>query len=212
MHYLFDFDGTLADSMPTWAGFHISMLKEYGISCPDGFVKTITPLGNVRASEYTISLGVDLTLDEYLSRMQVVLSEQYGNRILLKKGVERTLKALIERGHTVHVLTASPHKYIDPCLKRNGIYGLFDKVWSIDDFGYPKSEVIIYEEAARRLNAELSDCVFVDDNLTCCTTAKKAGMKVVGIYDETSSNLVEEIKAASDRYVYGFDEIIDIKF
>ena len=212
MHYLFDFDGTLADSMPTWAGFHISMLKEYGIPCPDGFVKTITPLGNIRASEYTISLGVDLTLDEYLARMQVVLSEQYGNRILLKKGVEKTIRHLISKGHTVHVFTASPHKYIDPCLKRNGIYELFDKVWSIDDFGYPKSEVIIYEEAAKRLGVQVSDCVFIDDNLTCCLTGKKAGMTVIGIYDETSSNLVEDIKNASDRYVYEFDEIIDIEF
>ena len=212
MHYLFDFDGTLADSMPTWAGFHISMLKEYGIPCPDGFVKTITPLGNIRASEHTISLGVDLTLEQYLSRMQVVLSEQYGNRILLKNGVEKTLRHLISQGHTVHVLTASPHKYIDPCLKRNGVYELFDKVWSIDDFGYTKAQTIIYEEAAKRLNANLGDCVFVDDNLTCCLTAKKAGKNDIGIYDETSSDLVEEIKVASDMYVYGFDEIMDIEF
>ena len=211
MHYLFDFDGTLADSMPTWAGFHISMLKEYGIPCPDGFVKTITPLGNLRASEYTISLGVDLTLEEYLEKMSVVLSEQYGNRILLKKGVEKTLRYLISRGHRVHVFTASPHRYIDPCLKRNGIYELFDKIWSIDDFGYTKSEVIIYEEAAKRLGVQVSDCVFVDDNLTCCLTGKRAGMTVIGIYDETSSSLVEEIKAAADRYVYGFDEIMDIE-
>lgn len=212
MHYLFDFDGTLADSMPTWAGFHIDMLKEFGIPCPDGFVKTIAPIGNVRASEYTISLGVPLTLEEYLSRMQTVLSDRYGNHILLKKGVERTLRDLTSKGHTVHVLTASPHKYIDPCLKRNGVYGLFDKIWSIDDFGYTKAQTIIYEEAAKRLNADLSDCVFVDDNLTCCTTAKKAGMTVIGIYDDTSSNLVEEIRAVSDRYVYEFDEIMDIEF
>ena len=212
MHYIFDFDGTLADSMPTWAGFHISMLKEFGITCPDGFVKTITPLGNVRASEYTIALGVELTLDEYLDRMQVVLSEMYGNKIPLKRGVEKTLNAILSRGHSVHVLTASPHRYIDPCLKRNGVYELFDKVWSIDDFGYTKAQTVIYEEAAKRLNAKLSDCIFVDDNLTCCLTAKKAGMNVIGIYDETSSDLVEEIKAASDMYVYGFDEIMDIEF
>ncbi len=211
MHYLFDFDGTLADSMPTWAGFHIDMLKEYGITVPNDFVKTITPLGNIRASQHTINLGVSLTLDEYLQRMHVVLSDRYGNKIPLKKGVERTLKALVAEGHKVHVLTASPHKYIDPCLLRTGVYDLFDKVWSIDDFGYPKSETIIYEEAAKRLGASVSDCIFVDDNLTCVRTAKKAGMTVVGIYDETSSSLVEEIKVSADRYIYEFDEIIDMK-
>ena len=57
MHYLFDFDGTLVDSMPTWSGVHVNALKSAGIPVPADFVQTITPLGNYRASQYTISLG-----------------------------------------------------------------------------------------------------------------------------------------------------------
>ena len=62
MKYIFDFDGTLVDSMPTWAGVHINALKNGGIPVPDGFVNTITPLGNYRASQYTVSLGLDISL------------------------------------------------------------------------------------------------------------------------------------------------------
>ena len=31
MFYIFDFDGTLVDSMPFWAGTHIKALTENGI-------------------------------------------------------------------------------------------------------------------------------------------------------------------------------------
>ena len=47
--YLFDFDGTLVDSMGTWAGVHMQALRDGGIPVPDDFVNTITPLGNYRA-------------------------------------------------------------------------------------------------------------------------------------------------------------------
>ena len=41
---LFDFDGTLVDSMPFWAGTHIKALTEGGIPCPENYAQTITPL------------------------------------------------------------------------------------------------------------------------------------------------------------------------
>ena len=141
MFILFDFDGVLVDSMPVWAGVHINMLKEFGVPVPEDFVKTITPLGNLKASEYTISLGADISLEDYLSRQHTVLSYEYGERIVLKDTVKETLETLKAQGHSLNVLTASPHRYVDPCLKRNGIYGLFDNVWTIDDFGLTKDNV-----------------------------------------------------------------------
>ena len=212
MHYLFDFDGTLADSMPTWAGFHISMLKEYGIPCPSDFINTIVPIGSLRASQYAIDLGVKLTLEEYHSKMKTVLAEYYDNSILLKSGAVETLKRLIANGHQVHILTASPHRFVDPCLTRNGAYDLFGKIWSSDEFDYTKNDERIYIEAAKRLGADISDCIFVDDNVTCIETARRAGMFTVGIYDETSSAFFDGMKKAADRYVYQFDEIMDIEF
>ena len=69
MNLIFDFDGTLVDSMPYWAGAHIEALREAGIAVPEGFVNTITPLGNLGASKHTISLGLDVSLDEYLTEL-----------------------------------------------------------------------------------------------------------------------------------------------
>ena len=134
MIYIFDFDGTLVNSMPFWAGTHINALKKYNIPVPENFVDTITPLGNERASKYTISLGIPQTYEEYVAELNEIFKEAYGEIILVKEHVKETLCKLKEEGHSVNVLTASPHKFLDICLKRNGIYDLFEEVWSIDDF------------------------------------------------------------------------------
>lgn len=207
MTYIFDFDGTLVDSMPIWAGAHIKALEDGGIDCPEGFVKTITTLGNSRASQYTISLGLKITLEEYLKVLDSRLWEGYNITIPLKNGVKETLEKLKSEGHSLNVLTASPHKFLDPCLKRLGIFDLFQNVWSIDDFGYTKSETILFEKTAESLGTVCNDCIFVDDNLNAIETAKKSGMKTVAIYDKSSDDYVEDMKKIADLYVYNFYDI-----
>ena len=207
MIYIFDFDGTLVDSMPTWSGVHVNALKSAGIPVPDDFVQTITPLGNYRASQYTISLGLDISLESYLDFVSKTLYEAYTTRIELRSGVKEKLSELKAAGHSLNVLTASPHHYLDPCLRRHGIFDLFDNVWTIDDFGYTKAQTIIYTEAARRLDASIDRCVFVDDNATAVETAKKAGMYTVGIFDETSKDFAPQLKAVSDLYIEDFSQI-----
>ena len=41
--YLFDFDGTLVDSMPNWAKQMLSILDDYNVDYPDDIIKTVTP-------------------------------------------------------------------------------------------------------------------------------------------------------------------------
>jgi HAD superfamily hydrolase (TIGR01509 family) len=207
MNYIFDFDGTLVDSMPYWAGAHIKALEDAGIPIPDGFVNTITPLGNLGASKYTISLGLSASLDEYLSSLNERLYREYTTRVPLKSHVHETLLKLKACGHRLFVLTASPHFYLDDCLKGLGIYDLFDAVYSIDDFGMVKSDTAIYVATANRIGASVSDCVFVDDNEIAVATSKAAGMYAVGVYDESSKDRQNSIAAIADAYAVTFAEL-----
>ena len=60
--YLFDFDGTLVDSMPTFASVMLRILDEHNIKYDSDIVKTITPLGYKGTAEYFISLGITVKL------------------------------------------------------------------------------------------------------------------------------------------------------
>lgn len=206
--YLFDFDGTLVDSMPAFVSVMLKILDENGISYDKDIVKIITPLGYAGTAKYFAELGVPLTGERMMELMNNYAYNEYAHNIPAKKNVVEVLKKLKERGASLNVLTASPHSVLDVCLKRLGIYDLFANVWSCDDFGTTKADPKIYLRAAEKIGKNVCDILFLDDNLNADKTAKSAGMKVCGVYDKTSEEYAEEIKNVADFYIYDFAELI----
>ena len=209
--YLFDFDGTLVDSMPTYVCAVLRVLDENNIKYENDIVKKITPLGfGGTARYYREELGLDMPQSDIVASMHKNALDGYLYSVPAKPCVIETLKALRAQGDDLNVLTASPHATLDPCLKRLGIYGLFTNVWSCEDFGTTKADPDIYVAAAERMGVAVGDVLFVDDNLGADKTAKSAGMKVCGIYDDSSREYVEEMKAETDFYVFNFADIAEI--
>ena len=207
--YLFDFDGTLVDSMPTYGALMLRILDENGIDYPEDIIKIITPLGFIDTAWYFIrNMGLKMEHEKLVGLMKEYAIDAYSNRVPAKDGVIEALCELKARGHSLNVLTASPHDTLDPCLKRLGIYDIFDNVWSCNDFGTNKSDPEIYRAAAKRLGCDVGDVIFLDDNPGADRTAKSAGMVVYGVYDDTSREYVEEMKSFTDGYVYNFKELL----
>ena len=179
MNYIFDFDGVLVDSMPVWAGTYVNILTQNGIAVPDGFVRKITPLGNLGAARCVADEGVSLSAEEIVKKAMEVYDYEYRNNVKLKPYVAETLLKLTKAGNTVNVLTGSSHGYVDICLKRHGIYDLFTNVWSVDDFHFTKADVRIYQEAAKRLFTNVTECIFFDDNINNIIVAKELGINAV---------------------------------
>lgn len=211
--YLFDFDGTLVDSMPTYVSAMLRILDENQISYAEDITKTITPLGLNGAAEYFIhTLGINMEKDRLVDLMKEYMLDAYFYTIPAKSNVIPVLKALKAQGASLNVLTASPHATLDACLKRLGMWDLFDHIWSCDDFATTKADPRIYIMAAERLHTAVDKVLFLDDNLNADVTAKSAGMQVCGVYDSSSEDYTDQIKAAADFYIYDFIELLDLKF
>lgn len=206
--YLFDFDGTLVDSMPTYVSVMKRILDENGIPYGEDLVKIITPLGFRGTAEYYRTIGLDKSVEEIMDAMRRYCTEEYTYNIGEKPNVISTLKVLKARGDDLHVLTASPHTSLDPCLKRLGIFELFENVWSCEDFATTKADPEIYRMAAERIGRPVEQVIFLDDNLNADKTAKSAGMVVYGVYDPSSAEYADEMRAICDRYVNDFSELI----
>lgn len=206
--YLFDFDGTLVDSMPTFGGIIKRVMEESGLEFTDGTLKIVTPLGYRGSAKYFRTLGTCEDEDALTARMEEYAKEEYWNTIPAKEGVCETLRALKARGASLNVLTASPHVTLDPCLKRIGIWDLFDHVWSCEDFLTVKSNPALYGMVADALGATVSEVIFVDDNVGAVKTAKAAGMIAYGIYDPSSEDYIDEMREVSDRYLFTFGELL----
>lgn len=205
--YLFDFDGTLVDSMPVFIASMLQILSDEGISYDQSIVSVITPLGMEGTAEYYKKLGINKTKSELIASMKAYMKDAYMHTIPAKKHVESVLHVLKEQGCHLNVLTASPHDTLDPCLKRLGLFDLFDHVWSCDDFHTTKADPDIYKQAADKIGKPVHEILFLDDNIHALTTAKQAGMQVCGVYDASSKDIIQQIKKASDHFIYDFSEL-----
>lgn len=210
-YYLFDFDGTLVDSMPTFCSSVLRILDKNRISYPADITKTITPLGFNGSAEYFIhTLGLNMEKTQLVDLMKAYMLDAYFYTIPAKANVISTLEALKAAGASLNVLTASPHITLDACLKRLGIWELFDNIWSCEDFETTKADPDIYTRAAEKMGTSVENVLFLDDNLHADTVAKSAGMQVCGVYDDSSRDYVEQMKAANDYYIYDFEELLHL--
>lgn len=207
--YLFDLDGTLIDSMGVFTESMYAVLDKYQIKYDERVINELTPLGTEGILRYFLELGINATPIEILDFIMSFMLDAYQNKIPLKETVYDTLKALKERGDSLNVLTASPHLTLDPCLKRLGVFDLFDNVWSCDDFNTTKSNPEIYKSVADKLKVKPCDIIFVDDNIKAINTAKSAGLKVLGVYDKSSKDFAEDIKKTADGYYLTLSGILE---
>lgn len=94
-NYIFDFDGTLVDSMPCWSKKMINILDKNKIEYPKDIIRIITPLGDLGTAEYFRDvLQVKLSIEEMLAQMDEFAFPIYRDKIVLKDGVEDYLKML----------------------------------------------------------------------------------------------------------------------
>ncbi len=206
---LFDFDGTLVDSMPTYSEKMLRVMKNRGITPPEGIIRILTPLGDMGAINYMReNVGVKDSPETLLAEMDAFAQEKYSNTIEIKDGVAEYLRKLKDEGIGVYLLTASPRRYFEPCLARLGVLELFDDAWSCEDFSTTKSNPQIYVDAAARMGVKVDEVAFFDDNINADTTAKSAGCYVVGVYDDSSAGDEAAIRAATDMYVRSMRELV----
>ncbi len=183
----------------------LSLLEEYGVPYGEDIVERLTPLGFKGIAKYYAEvLGVPLTPAEIYANFTEKLTVAYSQEIPLKRGVAEALRQLKEGGASLNVLTASPHIFTDACLKNNGVFDLFDNVWSAEDFGFLKSDERIYLEVAKRLSVRPADCVMVDDSIHVIQAAKRAGMYTIGVYEEAAKGHEAELRRVADEYVKDF--------
>ena len=206
--YIFDFDGVLVDSMPTYAGCMLRILDDHRIPYSADIIKIITPLGTAGTVRYFQQLGLQLSDKEIIAQIGKYLYEAYAHHIEAKPEVISTLRQLNVQGARLNILTAGPHVTLDPCVQRLGIADLFENIWSCDDFGTGKSDPAIYKMAAERLGLQPDEILFLDDNYNADKAAKAAGLQVCGVFDESSREYESAMRELTDRYIYSLSELL----
>ena len=206
--FIFDMDDTTVDSSMRFDEGVFLLLREEGISFDhDELIAVTTPIGITGTAHLYQQMGVKGTIEEIQTRIESAMAYLYQNRIVCKANSSEFLHRLHRQGHRLFTLSASSHALVDVCLQKNGLYDLFEEVWSTDDFGLQKHDVGLFEAVVGKLGVTPGDIHYFDDNLTAIETARQAGLHTYGVWSGQSQEEIDYIKAHHDGFITDFSEV-----
>lgn len=207
---IFDFDGTLMESMGIWEKIDERFLGSRGLEVPPDFGKTIALMTFEQVCHYVVEhFGLQDTPQELYSAWFAVAREAYENEVSIKPGAKEYLERLQRQGIAMAVASASDLELIAPCLKAHGIDGYFQAVVTTGAVSAAKDSPRIYETAARALGLRNQECAVFEDILLGIRTAAAAGFKTVGVYDDYSKKDHILMQKEADWFIMNFGEMED---
>ena len=205
---VFDLDGTILDSMYIWQNVGAEFLKEIGVIPPPDLHETLKSMGLREAAGYFISvLNVQMDYDAIVDRINEMVGLNYTFNFQLKPGVREFLDKLKALDVKMCIATATDYPHVETALKRLGVFDCFEFILTCQQVKTGKENPKIYLEASKMLDADIDDVVIFEDALHAACTAKNAGFYVIGVYDSSADEDVDDLKKACDEYVYSLNDV-----
>jgi HAD superfamily hydrolase (TIGR01509 family) len=204
---IFDFDGTLFNSMHIWKGIKFKFLERLGLELTDEDKEAFKGLFLSEA----ISLAKERfnlknSYGELLEKFFDFIKEQYLEDATPKNDIIEFLEKLQANGVRIGIATATGEPALIAVLEKYDMFKYFDEIYSTYTVGAPKTEPRVYDTVLDSLGTEKSTTWIFEDALYAAKTAKLNGYNVVGIFDE-SEPCTEELKAVSDIYIHNYSEL-----
>lgn len=204
---IFDFDGTLFDSMQIWAGIKERYLAHHGITLTqddyDAFeglrLQEVLGLANVR---FNMQMTARELFDDFFS----FIEQCYMVEAEPKNDIVQFLEKLKSKGVLMGIATATNESALTPLLKKYGLLDYFSAIYSVYTVGSSKTEAKVYDVVLEALGTDKQTTWVFEDALYAAKTAKASGYNLVGIYDPTEP-CTDELEAISDIYIYNYSEI-----
>ena len=205
--YIFDLDGTLFESMDVWAKVDKFFMQKRGLTPPDNYVETMLAMHMDEAAEYTIRLfGLSETKEAIMQEWLRLAGQAYENEVQLKPHAKEYLQMLSSAGRKLAVATSLPEELMEPALHKHGIYHIFHAICNADEVGTGKAKPDIFQLAANKLGVLPEDCIVFEDILAAVKSAKGIGMTVCAVYDKSSAQHWDEIRAIADYAITDFKD------
>jgi len=186
--YVFDFDYTLGDSTDGIVQCVNYALQQLGL-----MEKTVEEIRK------TIGLSLQntyrvLTLDEDAKRAEWFSEyfKQKADEVMVENtrlypGVSGCLEALKEKGYKVGIVTTKFHYRIEQILAKFGAERLVDVIVGGEDVKEPKPNPEGLLLAAKRLETEKEQILYVGDSLVDAETAQRAGVDFAAVLTGTTT-------------------------
>lgn len=201
---IFDFDGTLFDSMFIWESVGEIYLHSLGKIATPSMREDVRSLSLYQSAvyfqkEYDLSLNVE----EIMTGINQLIEHFYINDVLPKQGVIEFLDKMKSLKIPMCIATASDRYQIEAALNRCEMTHYFDEIFTCGEVGHGKDQPVIYRKAMEYFNTNRSTTIVFEDAFHAIQTAKTDGFITIAVFDE-SENRQSEIRNLSDCYILDF--------
>ena len=203
---IFDFDGTLINSIDMWMEVQDSLAKSAGV--------VITPEQTRVLNTYTIEevgdffhkeCGLAASGAEVVSMIDNRALKHFQTKVNICPGIPELLEALKENNVAMSVASSSPLRFLTAGLTTAGLIDYFDAIVSVEEVGKSKREPAVYDKARDYMNTNLENTWVVEDSIYALDTVSRAGYKSIGVYSSDESGTLPELKKHATFAVSSFE-------
>ena len=198
-YLIWDFDGTMVDSMWMWAELDRELLLARGISINPAISQRIKTMSLEESAQFFLD---EFQLQDSLQAMVLEIMhrarEKYETKIPLKPGVKQLLTDCFARGKQMCIATASDRNNVKAVCEKNGIAAYISFLYTANEVPEGKSGPGIYLKCAERFGAKPEAVLVIEDAIHAAKSAKYAGFPVLGVYDAYSAAEWQQMKAVCD--------------
>ncbi len=206
---IFDFDGTLFDSMSIWETAGTDYLATLGKTAEQDLSKKLKAMSLLQSAEYMKGhYSLPMTTDEIVNGINKTVEDFYFYLASPKDNVIPYLTRLKNNGTKMCIATATERYQVQAALKRCNMLKFFDEIFTCSEVGYGKDKAYIFDYALKSMEICKNEAAVFEDAYHAAKTAKNAGYFVIGIFDRYEKQ-ADELKAISDIYYMDFAEALE---
>ncbi|MCD7827276.1 MAG: HAD family phosphatase [Clostridiales bacterium] len=207
---IFDFDGTVFDSMDIWADMGSVYLKRIGIEASAEIAPAFLNLSLNKAIQTAKEMyGVEKSTESIISDVFELLTERYLREGSPKNDVIPFLERLRKKGVKMCIATATNEEPVAAALEKYDMLKYFGRIFTTANVGEGKTSPKMFRQALEFLGTEKSSTWVFEDSLYSAKTAKDDGFNVVGVYDKSELN-PREMRDTADIYIKMFGELDNV--
>ena len=204
---IFDMDGVIFDTERVYMNIWIKVYKEHGFEMTPEIYKTL--IGRDKPSLIKMMkerYGHRYDGQEIFKECEAYLKKAIdAGQVPVKEGALEIFKYLKKNNFKMAIATSSPRNKLDMQLKIHDLEKVFDAIICADDVTESKPNPEIFLVSAKKLNANIDECIVIEDSPAGIKAAYNAGITAIHVEDLVKAD--DDIKKYSDKQFKNLMEV-----